>query len=286
MSYLFGVYQGIWRYTSLPDIQRIVFSVLAGTVAVAARRCTPRASARSSPTASTRSTRSSSCRSCPGSRMAVRSFKEWSLYGRGGEGDSGHRAGGRGRGRGPAEGALAQPGVARGGPPRRRPAEARPAAARACASWARSRTCRASRRRLKVRHAIIAMPSVPYQVRRRVVEICKRAQGRGAHRALARQRGRRQARRAQDPQGGGRGPHEARARDARRRGPARAAHGQGGAGHRRRRLDRLRAVPADRRTSSPRCSCSSSRASTRCTRSTASCARAFPRCPWRAWSAT
>jgi FlaA1/EpsC-like NDP-sugar epimerase len=29
--------------------------------------------------------------------------------------------------------------------------------------------------RLKVRHAIIAMPSVPYKVRRRVVEICKRA---------------------------------------------------------------------------------------------------------------
>jgi FlaA1/EpsC-like NDP-sugar epimerase len=29
--------------------------------------------------------------------------------------------------------------------------------------------------RLKVRHAIIAMPSVPYQIRRRVVEICKRA---------------------------------------------------------------------------------------------------------------
>src|SRR6185369_2697838 len=29
--------------------------------------------------------------------------------------------------------------------------------------------------RLKLRHAIIAMPSVPYKVRRRVVEICKRA---------------------------------------------------------------------------------------------------------------
>jgi len=29
--------------------------------------------------------------------------------------------------------------------------------------------------RLKLRHAIIAMPSVPYKVRRGVVEICKRA---------------------------------------------------------------------------------------------------------------
>ena len=35
VSYLFGVYQGIWRYTSLPDVQRIIFAVLSGTVAVA-----------------------------------------------------------------------------------------------------------------------------------------------------------------------------------------------------------------------------------------------------------
>ena len=33
INFLFGIYQGIWRYTSLPDIQRIVFSVLTGTVA-------------------------------------------------------------------------------------------------------------------------------------------------------------------------------------------------------------------------------------------------------------
>ena len=34
VSFLFGVYQGIWRYTSLPDIQRLVFSVFCGTVFV------------------------------------------------------------------------------------------------------------------------------------------------------------------------------------------------------------------------------------------------------------
>ena len=34
VNIFFGVYQGVWRYTSLPDIQRIVFTVLAGTVFV------------------------------------------------------------------------------------------------------------------------------------------------------------------------------------------------------------------------------------------------------------
>src|SRR5262245_44972398 len=33
-NFLFGVYQGIWRYTSLPDIQRIVFAVFTGTVCI------------------------------------------------------------------------------------------------------------------------------------------------------------------------------------------------------------------------------------------------------------
>ncbi len=35
VHFLFGVYQGIWRYTSLPDIQRVLFSVLTGTVVIA-----------------------------------------------------------------------------------------------------------------------------------------------------------------------------------------------------------------------------------------------------------
>src|SRR5512141_3476007 len=34
VNFFFGVYQGVWRYTSLPDIQRTVFAVAAGTVCV------------------------------------------------------------------------------------------------------------------------------------------------------------------------------------------------------------------------------------------------------------
>ena len=34
INFMFGIYQGIWRYTSLPDIQRIVFSVMCGAVGV------------------------------------------------------------------------------------------------------------------------------------------------------------------------------------------------------------------------------------------------------------
>ena len=34
VSILFGMYQGLWRYASLPDVQRIVASVLAGSLAV------------------------------------------------------------------------------------------------------------------------------------------------------------------------------------------------------------------------------------------------------------
>ena len=71
--------------------------------------------------------------------------------------------------------------------------------------------------RLKLRHAIIAMPSVPYKVRRRVVEICKRAKRLGDDGADAQQRVGGQGRARAHPQGRGRGPDEARAGDARRR---------------------------------------------------------------------
>ena len=36
VNVFFGLYQGVWRYTSLPDIQRIVFATLAGTVLASA----------------------------------------------------------------------------------------------------------------------------------------------------------------------------------------------------------------------------------------------------------
>jgi FlaA1/EpsC-like NDP-sugar epimerase len=85
INFVFGIYQGIWRYTSLPDIQRIVFAVLTGTVvtSIALRAMGLDASF--------------TYREyilypiflvtlMSLSRMAYRSFKEWALYGRGEQG--------------------------------------------------------------------------------------------------------------------------------------------------------------------------------------------------------
>ena len=71
--------------------------------------------------------------------------------------------------------------------------------------------------RLKLRHAIIAMPSVPYKVRRRVVEICKRARVSVMTVPTLNNVVRRQGRAAAHPQGRGGGPDEARRGDAGRR---------------------------------------------------------------------
>jgi FlaA1/EpsC-like NDP-sugar epimerase len=172
--FAFGVYQGVWRYTSLPDIQRIVFAVMAGTVLISLF---------------------AGLAGVDGgfgfreyllyplllvalmsaSRMAFRSFKEWSLYGRGGE--------------------QGTPVVIMG---------AGDAAVGLVKAMARSPDWRVVglldddekkhgrllhgvrvlgplddlprfAQRLKLRHAIVAMPSVAYKVRRRVVEVCKRS---------------------------------------------------------------------------------------------------------------
>ena len=174
VSFLFGVYQGIWRYTSLPDIQRVVFAVFCGTVCVSL------------------AARVSGIDGRFGyreyvlyplflvafmslSRMAFRSFKEWSLYSRGAE--------------------QGTPVIIMG---------AGDAAVNLVKEVSRSHEWRVMgfldddekkrgrllhgvrvvgalddlprfAQRLKLRHAIIAMPSVPYKVRRRVVEICNRA---------------------------------------------------------------------------------------------------------------
>ena len=174
INFLFGIYQGIWRYTSLPDIQRIVFAVLCGSVAI------------------------SMALHVGGidnhfgyreyilyplflvalmslSRMAFRSFKEWSLYGRGGE-------------QGTAVIILGAGDAAVGFVKElSRSHEWRAVGFLDDDEKKRGRLLHGVRvlgsieelqrfaQRLKLRHAIIAMPSVPYQVRRRVVEICKRA---------------------------------------------------------------------------------------------------------------
>jgi FlaA1/EpsC-like NDP-sugar epimerase len=174
MSFLFGVYQGIWRYTSLPDIQRIVFSILTGTVFISLALHTLGLDARFT------------YREyllyplflialMSLSRMAFRSFKEWALYGRGGEQGipvvilgAGDAAVGLVKELSRSHdwrivGLLDDDEKKRGrllhGVRVLGPLDELPRFAQ----------------RLKLRHAIIAMPSVPYKVRRRVVEICKRA---------------------------------------------------------------------------------------------------------------
>jgi FlaA1/EpsC-like NDP-sugar epimerase len=174
INFLFGIYQGIWRYTSLPDIQRIVFAVLCSSVAIAI------------------SLQLFGIDNHFGyreyilyplflvsfmslSRMAFRSFKDWSLYGRGGEqgtpviilgaGDS-------------AVGLVKE---------LSRSPEWRVVGFLDDDEKKHGRLLHGVRvvgaleelprfaQRLKLRHAIIAMPSLPYKVRRSVVEICKRA---------------------------------------------------------------------------------------------------------------
>ncbi|HEX7557598.1 MAG TPA: nucleoside-diphosphate sugar epimerase/dehydratase [Usitatibacter sp.] len=174
INFLFGIYQGIWRYTSLPDIQRIVFSVLCGSVCISMalfmlgldQRLTYReyvlyplflVALMSI------------------SRMAFRSFKEWSLYGRGGEQGAPVIIMGAGDA---AVGLVKE---------LSRSHEWRVVGFLDDDEKKRGRLLHGVRvlgplddlqrfaQRLKLRHAIIAMPSVPYKVRRRVVEICKRA---------------------------------------------------------------------------------------------------------------
>jgi FlaA1/EpsC-like NDP-sugar epimerase len=174
VNVFFGIYQGVWRYTSLPDIQRIVIATLAGTVIVSG------------------ALRLAGVDASLGwreyllyplflimlmslSRMAFRSFKEWSLYGRGGEQGTPVAIMGAGDA---AVGLVKE---------LSRSHEWRVVGLLDDDEKKRGRLLHGVRvigalddlprfaQRLKLRHAIVAMPSVPYKVRRRVVEICKRA---------------------------------------------------------------------------------------------------------------
>jgi len=174
VNVLFGVYQGTWRYTSLPDIQRIVSAVLCGTVATSMALYTFGLDQRFGfreyllyplILIAVMST----------SRMAFRSFKEWALYGRGGEQGTPVIVMGAGDA---AVGLVKE---------LSRSHEWRVVGFLDDDEKKQGRLLHGVRvlgplddlprfaQRLKLRHAIIAMPSVAYQVRRRVVEICKRA---------------------------------------------------------------------------------------------------------------
>jgi FlaA1/EpsC-like NDP-sugar epimerase len=174
INFLFGIYQGIWRYTSLPDIQRIVFAVLCGTVCISMALYSfgldQRFGYREFILYPLFLIALMSL-----SRMAFRSFKEWSLYGRGGEQGAPVIILGAGDA---AVGLVKE---------LSRSHEWRVVGFLDDDEKKRGRLVHGVRvlgpledlgrfaQRLKLRHAIIAMPSVPYKVRRRVVEICKRA---------------------------------------------------------------------------------------------------------------
>jgi FlaA1/EpsC-like NDP-sugar epimerase len=174
VNLLFGVYQGTWRYTSLPDVQRIVFAVLCGTVATSFALYSfgldQRFGYREYVLYPLFLVALMSM-----SRLAFRSFKEWTLYGRGGEQGTPVILMGAGDA---AVGLVKE---------LSRSHEWRVVGFLDDDEKKRGRLLHGFRvlgpldelprfaQRLKLRHAIIAMPSVPYQVRRRVVEICKRA---------------------------------------------------------------------------------------------------------------
>jgi FlaA1/EpsC-like NDP-sugar epimerase len=174
VSYLFGVYQGIWRYTSLPDVQRIIFSIFAGTVAVAVTlHLTGLGGVLGYREYVLYPLILVAIMAC--SRMALRSFKEWSLYGRSGEQGAPVVILGAGD---TAVGLLKD---------LSRSHEWRVVGLLDDDEQKRGRLLQGVRvmgsleelprlaARLKLRHAIIAMPSVTYKVHRRVIEICKRA---------------------------------------------------------------------------------------------------------------
>jgi FlaA1/EpsC-like NDP-sugar epimerase len=174
VNVLFGVYQGVWRYTSLPDIQRIVFSVMAGTVGISiALRLLNLDEGFGYREYLLYPLLLVAIMSL--ARMGFRSFKEWSLYGRGGEQGAPVVVMGAGDA---AVGLVKE---------LSRSHEWRVVGMLDDDEKKRGRLLHGVRvlgsldelpkfaQRLKLRHAIIAMPSVPYKVRRRVVEVCNRA---------------------------------------------------------------------------------------------------------------
>ena len=129
---------------------------------------------------------------------------------------------------------------------RRRRGQDRPPAARRQRARAPRRTSRAGSERLGVAQAIIAMPEATHAARRRALEHLHAGGAQGADRALVRRPRERPGHGIAGAPRRARRPARARPGDARRRRPARLAERPGGHGHRRRRLDRRGAVPADR----------------------------------------
>ncbi len=174
VSVLFGMYQGLWRYASLPDVQRIVASVLVGSLAVGLGIWAVGWLGKFGLAHFFVQTLLLIVL-MSGSRIAYRSMQEWRQYGKTGD--------------------MGTPVLVLG---------AGDAAVSLIKELARSSDWRVMglldddinkrhrllhgervlgaidelpriARNLKVKHAVIAMPSVPYSVRRRVIEVCNRA---------------------------------------------------------------------------------------------------------------
>ena len=171
---IFGMYQGLWRYASLPDVQRIVATVVAGTLAAAA---TLWAGDWMGALVFSHFFVQSLLLVVlmAGSRIAYRSWKEWAVYGRSDDQGSPVLILGAGDA---AVGLLKEI---------MRSRDWRVVGLLDDDGNKRNRLIHGVRvigaldelpriaRLLKVRHVIIAMPSVAYQKRRQIIEICNRA---------------------------------------------------------------------------------------------------------------
>ena len=174
VSVIFGMYQGLWRYASLPDVQRIVASVVAGSLAIGLTIWVGGwLGALGFAQFFVQTLLLIVLMS--GSRIAYRSWQEWRQYGK--TGDMGTPV--LVLGAGDAAVSLIKE-LARS-------SDWRVMGLLDDDTNKRHRLLQGERvlgaidelpriaRSLKVKHAVIAMPSVPYSVRRRVIEICNKA---------------------------------------------------------------------------------------------------------------
>ena len=174
ISTLFGMYQGLWRYASLPDVQRIVVSVVAGSIASAFALWVA-GWTQSLGFAHFFIQALLLITLMAGSRICYRSWKEWRLYGNTNEQGTPVLVLGAGDA---AVGLLKE---------LSRSADWRVMGLLDDDPNKRQRLLHGARvlgsidelpraaRSLKVKHVIIAMPSVTYPIRRHIVGICNKA---------------------------------------------------------------------------------------------------------------
>ncbi len=174
ISTLLGMYQGLWRYASLPDVQRIVVSVLAGSLVSA---CVLWAAGWMHALGFAHFFIQALLliTLMAGSRISYRSWQEWRIYGNTNEQGTPVLVLGAGDA---AVGLLKE---------LSRSADWRVMGLLDDDPNKRHRLLHGARvmgsidelprlaRTLKAKHAIIAMPSVTYTIRRRIVEVCNKA---------------------------------------------------------------------------------------------------------------